>query len=849
MTAKEIVAAALEIDPAARREYLQRACGDDQDLLREVQDVLNLSPVSHSSKGTVTIASMAHESASSALVIGPYKLLGQLGEGGMGVVYHARQDQPIRRDVALKIIKPGMDTRQVIARFESERQALALMDHPSIARVFDGGTTSTGLPYFVMERVDGAPIVQYCDSKRLSVTERIKLFILVCQAIQHAHQKGIIHRDIKPSNVLVTEQEGKPVPKVIDFGLAKALGPQLTEEATLTNVGTVLGTLEYMSPEQAKLGRHDIDTRADIYSLGAVLYELLSGTTPLEHEHMANADYIETLRRIREEEPPRPSARLRQSSKSADIAERRRTDAVRLTRILRGELDWIVMKALEKEPVRRYETVNGLVRDLQRYLEGEPVEAGPSSATYRMKKFLGKYRLWLAIAAAVTALLVFGIVASSWMTLRARRAEQVAQAVNSFLQNDLLAQASANNQARPGTKPDPDLKVRTALDRAAAQIEGKFPTQPVVEASIRQTIGETYRELGLYPDAQRQVERALDLRRRALGEQHPDTLKSMNDLTSLYIYQSEYALAEPLLRKLLEIRRHLLGEQHPDTLGSMSNMGMLYFYQGKYAQAEALYAKTLEVERRVTGEESHRTRTAMNGLASVYLYQGKYVQAEALYAKNLEILSRVVGEQHPYTLIEKANLAEAIRAQGKYAQAEALYTEVLETDHRALGEEHVATLFTENSLAELYRREGKYAQAEALFAKVLASRRRILGEVNPDTLSTLTSLGRVALQQQKYSQAELALREALKIYATSAPDTWERYSCESTLGAALVSQEKFGEAERLLLSSYEGLVRNENKIPAEYRSDLEHSKRSIVELYLGWGKPQKASEWSDKSRR
>ena len=575
MTAKEIVAAALEIDPAARREYLQRACGDDQSLLREVQAVLNVSPVSHSSKGTVTIASMAHESASSALVIGPYKLLGQLGEGGMGVVYHARQDQPIRRDVALKIIKPGMDTKQVIARFESERQALALMDHSSIARVFDAGTTSTGLPYFVMERVDGVPIVQYCDSKRLSVTERIKLFILVCQAIQHAHQKGIIHRDIKPSNVLVTEQEGKPVPKVIDFGLAKALGPQLTDETMLTNVGTVLGTLEYMSPEQAKLGRHDIDTRADIYSLGTVLYELLSGTTPLGHEQMAHADYIETLRRIREEEPRPPSARLRQSSKSADIAERRRTDAGRLTRILRGELDWIVMKALEKERVRRYETVNGLVRDLQRYLEGEPVEAGPSSATYHMKKFLRRYRLWLATAAAVTALLVFGIVVSSWMTVRARRAEQVAQAVNGFLQNDLLAQASANNQARPDTKPDPDLKVRTALDRAAARIEGKFPTQPVVEASIRQTIGDTYSDLGLYPDAQRQLERALDLRRRTLGERDPETLRSMNSLILLYIYQSKYALAESLLSKLLEVDHRLLGEQNPNTLSDMSNLAKL----------------------------------------------------------------------------------------------------------------------------------------------------------------------------------------------------------------------------------------------------------------------------------
>ena len=532
----------------------------------------------------------------SGAVIGPYRLIRQLGEGGMGVVYHAQQLQPIRRDVALKIIKPGMDSKQVIARFESERQALAIMDHANIARVFDAGTTSTGLPYFVMELVDGVPITRYCDSKRLTLRERIELFIPVCPAIQHAHQKGIIHRDIKPSNVLIAEQEGKATPKVIDFGLAKALGHQLSDATMMTNYDTVVGTFQYMSPEQAELGRHDIDTRSDVYSLGAVLYELLAGTTPLEHGSLAKASYVEILRQIRETEPAPPSARTRHFVVSAESAAQRSTDPAQLPKLLNGELDWITMKALEKDRTRRYETVNSLANDLKRYLDGEPVEAAPPSTVYRLGKFVRKHRTWLATAATFTALLVTGVVVSSLMAVRASRAEQEARAVNDFLQNDLLAQASANKQARPDNKPDPDLKVRTALDRAAAGIEGKFALQPLVEASVRQTIGDTYQDLGLYPEAQRQVERALDLRLRVLGEKHPDTLISMSSLASLYRNQGKVAQAEPLYLKVLEIRRRVLGDENPQTLNSANGVAALYVDKGDYAQAEALNVKTLDIQ-------------------------------------------------------------------------------------------------------------------------------------------------------------------------------------------------------------------------------------------------------------
>jgi len=358
MTAREIVEAALAIDPAHRAAHVIQECGADRRLLHEVNALLAAYTAATAS---VAVGVSAIGTGSD---IGPYKLIRQLGEGGMGVVYHAHQTHPLRRDVALKVIKPGMDSRQVIARFESERQALALMDHPNIARVFDAGTTPEGRPYFAMELVDGVPITRYCNDKRMTVEQRIALFLPVCQAIQHAHQKGIIHRDIKPSNVLVTEREGTPVPKVIDFGLAKALGQQLSDASMMTNLGVVVGTLEYMSPEQAEVTRQDVDTRTDVYSLGAVLYELLTGATPLPPNDGEAAGYVDVLKRIREEAPVRPSVRVRGLGNSSTIAAERQIDVTRLSRLLQGELTWIVMKALEKDRVHRYETVNALARDL-----------------------------------------------------------------------------------------------------------------------------------------------------------------------------------------------------------------------------------------------------------------------------------------------------------------------------------------------------------------------------------------------------------------------------------------------------------------------------------------------------
>ncbi len=745
---------------------------------------------------TATSPGFNFDDCSPGQFIGPYKIVRQLGEGGMGVVYHAQQLQPIRRDVALKVIKPGMDSKQVIARFETERQALAVMEHPNIAHVFDASATSNGRPYFVMELVDGVPITQYCDSRRFSLKERIELFIPVCQAIQHAHQKGIIHRDIKPSNTLVAEHEGKPVPKVIDFGLAKALGHQLADASMMTNTGVVVGTPNYMSPEQADLLRQDVDTRSDVYSLGAVLYELLTGTTPLKQEWLENVPYMDVLQRIREEEPQTPSARLLHSGSSSEAATQRHTDPARLPKLLHGELDWITMKALAKDRPRRYETVNALVRDLQRYLAGEPVEAGPPSVKYRLGKFVRRHHLALATLTAFTTLLLAGVMVSTWLAIRASRAEQEARAVNDFLQNDVLAQASAYTQAGPETKSDPDLKVRTALDRAASRIEGKFARQPSIEASIRQTIGNTYYGLGLYPEAERQVERALELRRQALGETHADTLKTMGSLTQIYGMQAKFVQAESLNVKALQIQRRVLGEEHPETLSSMDNLGSIYRRQGKYAEAETLFTKSLETRRRLSGDENPETLLTMGYLAELYERQGKYSQAEQLSGKVLEVQRRVLGEEHPETLLSTNRLAVMHFRQGQYARAADLFSKVLEVQRRVLGEEHPDTLTTMSNLATMYANLGDYEHAEPLRSKGLEITARVLGEEHPNTLTMMANLGALYRAQGKYPLAESVLTRNLearqRVLGQEHPDT---LSTMSNLATTYFRQGRYSQAE------------------------------------------------------
>jgi serine/threonine protein kinase len=699
-------------------------------------------------------------------LIGPYRLLQPLGEGGMGAVYVAEQTEPVKRRVALKIIKPGLDSEPVIRRFEAERQALALMDHPHIAKVLDAGTTATGQPYFVMELVPGGPITRYCDERCLGLRERLELFVLVCQAVQHAHQKGIIHRDLKPSNVLVAVQDdGQPVPKVIDFGVAKALHQRLTERTLHTEFGVVIGTLEYMSPEQADAGVPDIDTRADLYALGVLLYELLTGTTPLMRKWFKRAAIEEILRAIREEEPPKPSLRLTESKEAlAALALQRRAEPERLRREVRGELDWIVMKCLEKDRTRRYETASGLARDLQRYLAGEPVEAGPPGAGYRFRKYARKHRAALGMAGAVVALLVGATGVSFWQAVRATRAETraikerdekeeqrkradeqaaIATAVNDFLQDGLLRQTDSSQQADRGFRPEPDLTVRTLLDRAAAGIGNRFHDRPVVAAAIRQTIGNAYLSIGAYEQGIQHLSAAKDLRTTHLGPDHPDTLSTLNDLGWAYREAGRTAEAVRLLERLQEQRTQVLGPDHPDTLSTLQYLAGAYRVAGRITDAVQLLERLRQQRTQVLGPDHPDTLSTLHSLTLAYRSVGRTAEAIEILERLRESVTQRFGPDHPHTLITLRNLAEAYRFVGRSSEAIPLFEHVREQSTRLLGPDHPDTLTTLHDLATAYCDAGRTGEAIQLLERVREQRTKQLGPDHPDTLTTLHNLATV----------------------------------------------------------------------------------------------------------
>jgi serine/threonine protein kinase/tetratricopeptide (TPR) repeat protein len=763
--------------PVERSAYLKGACGNDIDLLRRIEALLSardaeddfLKVPAFDADTTLNDSPLIEGPGT---MVGRYKLLQLIGEGGFGVVYMAEQQEPIRRKVALKIIKLGMDTKQVIARFEAERQALAIMDHPNIARVFDAGATDTGRPYFVMELVKGVPVTEYCDKNNLDTRQRLELFIDVCKAVQHAHQKGIIHRDIKPSNIMITLHDSKPVPKIIDFGIAKATQHRLTEKTLFTEYRQFIGTPEYMSPEQAEMSGLDIDTRTDIYSLGVLLYELLTGSTPFESDKLRSAAYDELRRIIREDEPPRPSTRLKTLGDTlTGIAKHRHAQPGELCRIIRGDLDWVVMKALEKDRTRRYETASELAMDIERHLRDEPVSAGPPSVRYRLHKFVRRHRTVVASGLLVVAAIVGGLVVSTTMYFRAEQALRmeaaaraeaerqagVSQAVNEFLNKDLLASFD------PYKARGREVTVMEILDTAAEKLEGKFKDAPSIDASIRDTLGTTYMNLGKYKAAEPHLERALELRRSQFGGEHPDTLKSMADLGLLYNYQGRYNEAEPLFAKALEIRRRVLGEENPDTLWYMGDLGWLYVSQGRYNEAEPLFVKALEIRRRVLGEENPDTLNSMNSLGELYSRQGRYNEAEPLFVKALEIRRRVLGEEHPDTLESIHSLGWMYCNQGRYNEAEPLFVRVLEIQRRVLGEENPDTLNSMSSLGDLYSRQGRYDEAEPLFPRALEGKRRVLGEEHPNTLLSMTDLGWLYCNRGRYNEAEPLFVKTLEI--------------------------------------------------------------------------------------
>ena len=707
--------------------------------------------------------------------IGRYRILRVIGEGGMGVVYEAEQDQP-RRHVALKVIRPGLASAQILRRFDRESQALARLHHVGIAQIYEAGSAETShepQPYFAMEFIHGTPLRQYVDSKHLGTNERLEIMAKICEAVEHAHQNGIIHRDLKPGNILVDET-GQP--KILDFGVARLTDcdAQVTKQ---TDLGQLVGTLAYMSPEQVLGDTGQLDSRSDVYALGVILYELLAQRLPYE----ISDKLYEAVRTIREEDPKRLSS---------------------ISRTFRGDVETIVSKALEKDKARRYTSAAAMEGDIRKYLADEPITARPASAAYQLRKFAQRNKTLVGAAAVVFAVLVAGVVVSTSEAVRAGRAERMSEAVNDFLENDLLAQASASTQASPSTRPDPHLEVRTALDRAAAKIGGKFDQQPEVEAAIRDTIGRTYLDLGLYPEARSQLERALDLRRRVLGARDPKTLKSISDLGTAILRQGKFPEAEVLLNQAVAIQRRVLGPEHPDTLISMLRLALIYDDEANYMQAEALDRQILEIQHRVLGAENPDTLTTMANLADVYDEEGKYPQAEALNTQTLGIRRRVLGLEHPGTLMTMANLAVVYTDEGKYAQAEVLNTQTLEIRRRVLGPEHPDTLSSMLNLAVDYDDEGKYAQAERLYTKNLEIRHRLLGPEHPDTVMTMDDLANVYNDEGKYAQAESLYTQNLEIRRrVLGPEHLETLRSMNNLAVCYGSQGRYAQANALLNQS------------------------------------------------
>lgn len=728
-------------------------------------------------------------------LIGPYKLLQRIGEGGFGAVWMAEQSKPIARMVALKIIKAGMDTQEVIARFEQERQALAMMDHPNIAKVLDAGATDKGRPFFVMELVKGVPITQYCDQAGLGSRERLVLFADVCSAIQHAHHKGIIHRDIKPSNVMVTLHADKPVVKVIDFGVAKATQGKLTDQTLFTHYGQFVGTPVYMSPEQAGMSGLDIDTRSDIYSLGVLLYELLTGRPPFDARSLLSGGYEEMLRVIREVEPPRPSSRLSTvaGDERSQLAKGRRIEPEQLGRLVEPDLDWIVMKAIDKDRTRRYETANAFAQDIVRFLADEPVSASPPSAGYQFRKFARRNRAALRFAAVLTAVLVAATIVSTWQAVRATRAEK--NTADTLAQ--VAAERDAKEQARKDAEdisyflldifksPDPIRNGRTitvaeTINIAAKKLETNLATQPARRAKLQAALGRTYFALGLYPEAVQLEEKVRDYYLTTFGPEHAMTLLAMNNLAVSYYAIGRRTEALQIREKVLAINRKVLGLEHPNALSAMGNLASSYVSSGRRDEALKMFEEVLALRRKVLGSEHPDTLDSMARVAGSYADVGRRAEALNLHEEVLALRRKMLGPEHPHKISAMAWVASSYFDVGRKEEALKMREEVLALERKVFGPEHPNTLKAMNELAISYGDAARLAEALKLEEQVLALRRKVLGPEHPDTLKAMNELA-IFYEDADRKDEALKLREEVvalsrKVLGPDHPDTLKAMS-------------------------------------------------------------------------
>ncbi|MEQ8768765.1 MAG: tetratricopeptide repeat protein [Planctomycetota bacterium] len=789
------------IDETATRDPL---ADDDSDLI----------PTNPAEGGLLAGALLGRRGpAFDATEIGPYKILKTLGEGGMGTVYLAEQRAPVRRRVALKCVKLGMDTREVVRRFESERQSLALMDHSGIARVFDAGTTAEGRPYFVMEYVHGEPITDFCDRERLSNKERLELFIDVCRAVQHAHMKGVIHRDIKPSNILVSRIDGIPSPKIIDFGIAKAVHQPLEAETELTRVGQMVGTPAYMSPEQASENPVDIDTRSDIYSLGVLLYRLLVGELPYDLEALRRGGYHELRRILREDEPQRPSTRFRRlaGETSTTLADLRRMAPVQIVRQLRGDLDWITMKAMSKDRELRYQSASELSGDVERHLANEPVTAGPPSMAYRVRKLIRRRRGAMTAAFAVAVSLVAGLIVS-WVLYRdaeaarqeAESARQIAEearvdeaksreraesernralAAEELAENRLRdVQAARDRESLEAKKvlaikdflqdmigsADPGrngrkILVVDLLASAAEQIRASFHSQPLLQAALASVIGGTFLELGLMQEAEDPLRLSLELHREHLGDADHATIAAATRFGEWLKIQGELLESEKLLSSTLERAKSVLEESSRELSELRRQTADVLRKLSRYDEAEALARTEVASCERIHGPSAEPTLEAKHQLGQVLKSAGKRPEAEALARFAYDSFLEGRGPSHPKTLRAMSTLANLLNEMGRYDEAEPLYRDLLERRREVLGDLHLDTLNAIHALAIFARSRGNLEEAEALMREAVEGSKSLFGLDHPDTARFIDGLASVRMSQSDKGAAEQLYQQALDI--------------------------------------------------------------------------------------
>jgi serine/threonine protein kinase/tetratricopeptide (TPR) repeat protein len=763
---EELFSKAIDLPSIDRPDFIRRQCGSD---FARVDRVLALlKGYENNSQYLETPPALAglcrYVGAGTNLPpdhtpgdrVGRYRLTARIGEGGFGVVYQAEQEEPVRRAVAIKVIRLGLDTREFIARFDGERQALAMMDHPNIARVFDAGATESGRPFLVMELVHGIPITTFCDERNLPLAARLELFTRVCSAIQHAHQKGVIHRDLKPSNILVALDGTEAVPKVIDFGISKAIRHRLTEDTLLTHGPLLMGTPAYTSPEQMELSGLDVDTRSDIYSLGVLLYELLTGRQPFDRRTLERASLEEMRRLVREVDGPRPSERVATltSEDRGIIAAQRGVEAAKLAGLLQSDLDWISMRCLEKDRTRRYETASDLALDIRRYLENQPVAARPPTHAYQLRKFVRRHRTGVTAGAAVALSVAGGLVTSSILLGRAQRAERMQTELRHRAEASAAeAQAEAAKSARvtqfmvgsfSSVAPSVALGRDTpslVLDQAAARLDRELHDQPAVATKVRDILGVLYRDLGHYAKAEPLLREAVAARRETKIGSEIELAASLHNFGTVLYRLNRHRESEVILREALEIRRRILGADHPDIATTLDRLSVPVADLGHREEYESLRREALAMRRRLFGNEHPEVAASLYSLGTVARIAGDFAQSEAFFREALEIRRKTLGGEHPETADALNSLGLVLQAQDKLTEAVPAYREALGIRRKVLGETHPDTCVAFFRLVGLLPANDQREEAIEISRNVLAAQRRIAGVEAIETAPTLFALG------------------------------------------------------------------------------------------------------------